>query len=68
MTLSGHVISSVDTVEVRYEYLRTIGRNAFLGSHGHGGSVTAYVVETNRGATGWGLPLSDGDPGLLVGR
>ncbi|MFF0267216.1 enolase C-terminal domain-like protein [Kribbella sp. NPDC004536] len=67
-TLSRHVISSVGTVDVRYEYLRTIGRNSFLGSHGNGGSVSAYVVETNRGATGWGLPLSDGDPGLIVGR
>ncbi|NUR95164.1 MAG: mandelate racemase [Kribbellaceae bacterium] len=68
MTLSQHTISSVGTVQLRYEYLRTIGRNSFLGSHGNGGSLTAYVVETNRGATGWGLPLYDGDPGPLVGR
>ncbi|GAA1121880.1 hypothetical protein GCM10009630_19660 [Kribbella jejuensis] len=68
MTLSQHVIASLSTVQVRYEYLRTIGRNSFLGSHGNGGSVTAYVVETSRGATGWGLPLHDGDPGPLIGR
>lgn len=68
LTLSQHAISSVTTVEVRYEYLRTIGRNSFLGSHGNGGSVTAYVLETDRGATGWGLPLSEGDPAALIGR
>lgn len=68
MTLSKHVISSVTTVELHYSYLRTIGRNSFLGSHGNGGSVTAYVVETDRGATGWGLPLYDADPGALIGR
>ncbi|MGZ0153083.1 enolase C-terminal domain-like protein [Kribbella sp. WER1] len=68
MTLSKHTISSVTTVQLGYEYLRTIGRNSFLGSHGSGGSVTAYVVETDRGATGWGLPLSDGDPVSLIGR
>lgn len=67
-TWSQHVISSVSTVQVPYEYLRTIGRNSFLGSHGSGGSVMAYVVGTDRGATGWGLPLSDGDPGPLIGR
>lgn len=68
MTLARHVISSVTTTEIRYEYLRTIGRNAFLGSHGNGGSSTVYVVETDRGATGWGLPLYDADPGVLLGR
>ncbi|HEY9334585.1 MAG TPA: enolase C-terminal domain-like protein [Kribbella sp.] len=68
MTLARHVISSVTTTEIRYDYLRTIGRNSFLGSHGSGGSTTAYVVETDRGATGWGLPLHDADPGSLVGR
>ncbi|HZX04505.1 enolase C-terminal domain-like protein [Kribbella sp.] len=68
MTLPQHTISSITTVQLGYEYLRTIGRNSFLGSHGSGGSMTAYVVETDRGATGWGLPLSDGDPGPLIGR
>ncbi|WP_167218494.1 enolase C-terminal domain-like protein [Kribbella shirazensis] len=68
MTLSRHVISSVTTAKVGFEYLRTIGKNSFLGSHGSGGVVTAYVVETDRGAIGWGLPLYDGDPGPLVGR
>jgi L-alanine-DL-glutamate epimerase-like enolase superfamily enzyme len=29
---------------------------------------TAYVVETDRGVTGWGLPLSAGDPAAVVGR
>lgn len=68
MTLARHVISSVTTAEHHYEYLRTIGRNSFLGSHGSGGKQTVYVVETDRGAIGWGLPLAGGDPGPLVGR
>ncbi|MFF0345771.1 enolase C-terminal domain-like protein [Kribbella sp. NPDC004875] len=68
MTLSNHLISSITTTEIRYEYLRTIGRNSFLGSHGNGGTTTVYVIETDRGATGWGLPLSHGDPGSLIGR
>src|SRR3954447_1105814 len=68
MTLARHVITSVTTAELHYEYLRTIGRNSFLGSHGSGGKHTAYVVETDRGATGWGLPLYDADPGALIGR
>jgi L-alanine-DL-glutamate epimerase-like enolase superfamily enzyme len=68
VTLSKHQISSVTTVELHYSYLRTIGRNSFLGSHGNGGRVTAYVVETDRGATGWGLPLRDADPSALIGR
>ncbi|MEU8223247.1 enolase C-terminal domain-like protein [Kribbella sp. NPDC048915] len=68
MTLARHVISSVTTQQIRYDYLRTIGRNSFLGSHGNGGIDTVYVVETDRGARGWGLALSDGNPGQLVGR
>ncbi len=68
MTLSRHVISSVTTAEIGYRYLRPVGRNSFRGDHGSGGTATAYVVETDRGAGGWGLPLYDGDPGRLVGR
>ncbi|MEU4192342.1 enolase C-terminal domain-like protein [Kribbella sp. NPDC026611] len=68
MTLAQHVISSVTTTKLGYRYLRAIGHNSFLGDHGSGGEVTAYVVETGRGATGWGLALSDADPGPLIGR
>jgi len=50
MTLASHVIRSVTTADHHYDYLRTIGRNAFLGSHGNGGKQTVYVVETDRGA------------------
>ena len=69
MTLASHVIRSVTTADHHYDYLRTIGRNAFLGSHGNGGKQTVYIVETDRGATGWGLPLYEnayekGDDGI----
>ncbi|MEV5967447.1 enolase C-terminal domain-like protein [Kribbella sp. NPDC051952] len=68
MTLSRHVITSVTTAQITYTYLRPVGRNSFRGDHGSGGTATVYIVETDRGATGWGLPLHDGDPGPLVGR
>ena len=68
MTLSRHVIRSVTTAEIGYRYLRPVGRNSFRGEHGSGGTTTVYVVETDRGAIGWGLPLHQGDPGPLVGR
>lgn len=68
MTLSRHVISSVTTAEVGSRYLRAVGRNSFRGHHGSGNTSTAYVVETDRGASGWGLPLYDGDPAQLIGK
>ena len=68
MTLASHVIRSITTADHHYDYLRTIGRNSFLGSHGNGGKQTVYVVETDRGATGWGLPLYDADPRALIDR
>jgi D-galactarolactone cycloisomerase len=68
MSLSSHVVTGVRTVEVGAEYLRPVGRNSFRGHHGSGGSETAYVVETDRGSTGWGLPLSAGDPAQVLGR
>jgi D-galactarolactone cycloisomerase len=68
MTLSRHVIRSVTTAEIGYRYLRPVGRNSFRGEHGSGGTTTVYVVETDGGASGWGLPLRHGDPALLVGR
>ncbi|WP_329478588.1 mandelate racemase [Kribbella sp. NBC_01484] len=68
MTLARHVIRAVTTAEIGYRYVRPVGRNSFRGDHGSGGTATAYVVETDRGATGWGLPLSAGDPARLVGR
>ena len=68
MTLARHVITSVTTTDLAYQYLRSVGRNSFRGYHGSGGKQTVYVVETDRGAIGWGLPLYDGNPGQLVGR
>ncbi len=68
MGLSGHLVTGVRTAEVGAAYIREVGRNSFRGHHGSGGSETAYVVETDRGAVGWGLPLSSGDPALVLGR
>ncbi|MFG1817599.1 mandelate racemase/muconate lactonizing enzyme family protein [Kribbella sp. NPDC049174] len=68
MSLSRHVVTGVGTAQVGAEYVREVGRNSFRGHHGRGGVETAYVVETDRGATGWGLPLGPGDPAALIGR
>ncbi len=68
VTLSRHVVSSVTTAEIGSQYLRPVGRNSFRGHHGSGEASTVYVVETDRGATGWGLPLYGGDPARLIGR
>ncbi|MFI7062448.1 mandelate racemase/muconate lactonizing enzyme family protein [Kribbella sp. NPDC050124] len=68
MSLSRHVVSGIGTAEVGSEYIRDVGRNSFRGQHGRGGRETAYVVETDRGAVGWGLPLSVGDPSGVIGR
>jgi D-galactarolactone cycloisomerase len=67
--LSRHVITEVTTAQVGYEYLRPIGRNSFRGHLSREGSSTVYVIGTNRGGTGWGLPVHvSGDPRQLIGR
>lgn len=67
--ISSHVISSVDTATITSAYPRAIGRNSFRGSHGSGGDHQVVVLETNHGATGWGLPLAGlADPAQLIGR
>ncbi|TWD81749.1 L-alanine-DL-glutamate epimerase-like enolase superfamily enzyme [Kribbella amoyensis] len=68
MALSEHVVSGISTAQVGAEYVREVGRNSFRGHHGRGGTETVYVVETDRGVTGWGLPLGPGDPAALIGR
>ena len=69
MTLSRHVITGLRTATIGHAYPRPVGRNAFRGHHGSGGTQTVLVVETDRGATGWGIPLDrPGDPAALLGR
>jgi D-galactarolactone cycloisomerase len=68
MSLSRHTISGITTARIHTEYLRPVGRNSFRGHHGSGDSQTVYVVETDHGAKGWGLPLAGGDPAAVVGR
>ncbi|MFI5735401.1 enolase C-terminal domain-like protein [Kribbella sp. NPDC051587] len=63
-----HVVSSITPVQVGARFLRNIGRNSFRDHKGSGALETAYVVETSRGARGWGLPLGPGDPSALIGR
>jgi len=69
MTTADPIVSSVEFIELAVHYPRTVGRNARLGSHGHGGSCRAAVIGTSTGQTGWGLV--EGEPSgaeAMVGR
>ncbi len=66
--LDGHRIAAIEQGDLVSHYPRLIGRNSHLGSHGTG-SVSAYaVIQTDQGATGWGLLRSQIDGTALVGR
>src|SRR5262245_5853133 len=54
-TLHDHRLTSIKLFRVTSHYPRTIGRNSIIGSHGSGSEDLAVWVETNAGATGWGL-------------
>lgn len=52
--LAKHRLASLETRPLKLAFPRNVGRNAKLGSHGTGPTVTAVVVKTDQGATGWG--------------
>ena len=52
--LAGHRISALETKSVPLPWPRRVGRNAKLGVHGNGPTVTAAVLRTDQGAVGWG--------------
>nr|WP_294695847.1 enolase C-terminal domain-like protein [uncultured Friedmanniella sp.] len=69
MSLSSHVISSIDAVTISSRYPRTVGRNSFRPSHGSGAAHPVVVLRTNHGAMGWGLPLQGSwDAQQILGR
>ncbi len=55
MTLHDHRITSVVLSQIDSRYPRTIGSNARLGSHGSGTQNHVVILETDSGASGWGL-------------
>lgn len=67
--LASHRIARIDEGDLVSHYPRLIGRNSHLGSHGTGHTSRYAVIQTDGGATGWGLlrgPL--GDPDDLIGQ
>ena len=55
MTLHDHRITSVVLSQIDSRYPRTISSNARLGSHGSGTQNHVVIVDTDSGASGWGL-------------
>ncbi len=52
--LAAHKVAAVETRSLKLAYPRNVGRNAKLGNHGTGPTVTAVILKTDQGAVGWG--------------
>jgi len=52
--LDGHRIASLEIRQVPLPWPRLVGKNAKLDVHGRGPTVTAAILKTDQGATGWG--------------
>jgi L-alanine-DL-glutamate epimerase-like enolase superfamily enzyme len=55
MSLHDHRLASIVASRLESRYPRTIGSNARLGSHGSGTENHIVSVDTDSGASGWGL-------------
>lgn len=53
--LTEHRIARIKTVKLRDRFHRLTGKNSFRIDHGYGGECIAKILETDRGAVGWGL-------------
>ncbi|MDZ7691181.1 MAG: enolase C-terminal domain-like protein [Balneolaceae bacterium] len=53
--LANHTITNVKFSEVRLRYPRQVGRNAQLGIHGNGPDIDIAILNTDHGASGWGM-------------
>lgn len=58
--LEQHKIVDIRFTKVQLNYPRQVGKNARLGIHGTGPAVRVAVVETDRGARGWGMSRGRG--------
>lgn len=52
--LAAHRLAAIETQSVPLRWPRHVGRNAKIGLHGHGPTVTAVLLRTDQGARGWG--------------
>lgn len=59
-SLAQHKIAAIETRRVPLLWPRLVGRNAKLGVHGQGPTIAAVIVQTDRGASGWGELLGGG--------
>lgn len=53
-SLSQHRVQTIETSSVSLRWPRPVGRNAKIGVHGNGPTVTAVILKTDQGASGWG--------------
>jgi len=53
--LSRHRIEAVTVRKLRTRWPRLLGRNARHAEHGYGWECLVYQIDTDQGATGWGL-------------
>ena len=53
--LREHRLADVRFRKARLSYPRPVGRNARKGHHGQVKQATVCILETDQGATGWGL-------------
>lgn len=71
--LAGQRIVSLDLRQVPLPWPRLVGKNAKLDVHGRGPTITAAILKTDQGATGWGeMPGNPKDlaalSSLVVGK
>lgn len=52
--LAGHRVTVLEAKKVPLSWPRHVGRNAKLDVHGRGPIITAAILKTDQGATGWG--------------
>ncbi|MBX7165435.1 MAG: hypothetical protein K1X74_03715 [Pirellulales bacterium] len=62
-SLAEHHLAAIETRPVPLPWPRLVGRNAKLDIHGRGPTITAVILHTDRGASGWGEILP-GPPGI----
>ncbi len=59
--LKEHRITRIEFRDVELHYPRLVGKNAYKGIHGRGPTIRVSLLETDRGATGWGFARGGGD-------
>lgn len=53
--LAGHRIDNIEIRTVKFQWPRTVGKNARIGVHGQHKECRVAILRTDQGAQGWGL-------------